>query len=223
MKKLLYIENLVDEKSSKLSHAVEIAKAKGLELSALFVIPVHMDVTDWIEVQEKHVKEAESNAKRYAEKMEAELKDQGEIFKWAVVRSMPDALMKSLEAFTPVDVIMAGKIDLAPLSEKGIKNLEHLSSRFGCPVFPVESLIAQKSQQKGVNLFRFLAFAALSAVSYFVFFPHLDKLNHLIFMKGTILGGIAVMVVVPLHAYVYGSFAECITQFIGLEKSMNSH
>ena len=54
MKKLLYIENLMDAKSSKVAHAIEIAGAKGFELSALFVIPVHPDVADWIEIQEKY-------------------------------------------------------------------------------------------------------------------------------------------------------------------------
>jgi hypothetical protein len=223
MKKLLYIENLTDDKSSKLDLAIEIAEAKGFELSAVFVIPVHPDVADWIEIQEKQILEAEKKVKNYAEQKEKELKDRGESFSWKVVRSMPEAFMNSIVAFTPVDVIMAGKIDLEPLSEKGIKHLEDLSSILGCPVFPVESLFVDRKQVKGVNYFRFLAFGGLSAASYFVFFPNLNKLNHLIFMKGTLLGALAVMLAVPIHAYIYGSFTECITKLIGLEKSMNSH
>ena len=46
MEKILYIENLRDEKASRVSHAVSIAEKKGLELLTLFVIPVHQDVAD---------------------------------------------------------------------------------------------------------------------------------------------------------------------------------
>ena len=112
MKKLIYIENLMDAKSSKIAHAIEIAGAKGFELSALFVIPVHPDVADWIEIQEKQTREAEAKVKKYAEALETQLNDQGESFTWKVVQSMPDAFMQSIQALTPVDVIMAGNIDL---------------------------------------------------------------------------------------------------------------
>ncbi len=83
--------------------------------------------------------------------------------------------------------------------------------------------MADKEKKKGTNIFRFLAFAALSVVSYFVFFPYIDKLNHLIFMKGTFLGALAVMAVVPVHAYIYGSFTEYLPKWLGLEKSAGKH
>jgi len=223
MEKILYIENLMDEKSSRVNHAVNIAEKKGLELSALFVIPVHPDVTDWIKVQEKQIKEAQEKVNQFVRKLEAELTEKGLPFAWKIVQSAPTVFMQAIEAFTPVDVIMTGKLDLAPLAEKGIKTLEDISSRFGCPVLPVEGLLTDKDEKKGKGSFRFLVFAGLSAASYLLFFPYIDKLNHLIFMKGTILGGLAVMVVVPIHAYIYGSFTEYLPKWLGMEKSAGKH
>ncbi len=223
MKKILFMENLTDAKSSKLAHAVEIAKTKGLELTALFVIPVHPDVTDWIDVQEKQVREAEAKVKEYAEKMASELKEQGVAFNGTVVQSMPDAWMKSMESSIPADVVMVGKVNLDPLAEKGIKTLEDLSGHLKCPVFPIESMMIEKQKTHRINIFRFAAFGVLSAVSYFMFFPRIEQLNYAIFMKGTLLGALAVLVTVPIHAYVYGSFTEYFPKFMGLEKSMNKH
>ena len=223
MEKILFIENLTDEKSSKVDHAIAIAEKKDLELSALFVIPVRQDVPNFPEVQAEQIEKAETKVSQFAENKAAELKDRGRPFAWKVVQSTATTFMEALEAFTPVDIIMTGKIDLEPLAEKGIKTLEDISTRFGCPVLPVEGLLAEKEKSKGTSFFRFLLFAALSVMSYFVFFPYIDKLNHLIYMKGTFLGALAVMVTVPIHAYIYGSFTEYLPKWLGLEKSAGKH
>lgn len=219
MKKILFVENVVDEKSSQLGHAIDVARARGLELSAVFVIPVRLDVAEWAEVQEKNIKEAETKVTNFARKIEAELKEKGPSFRWNVVQSVSDPFLQALEAFTPADIIVAGKIDLEPLAEKGIKNLEDLSSHLRAPIVPLDRLWADRKEAKQkINIFRFLAFGCLSALSYFVFFPRIDQLNHAIFMKGTVLGGIAVMVVVGVHAYCYGSFTEYFPKFLGMDK-----
>ena len=223
MEKILFIENLTDEKSSKVDHAIEIAEKKALELSALFVIPVRQDVPNFPEVQAEQIEKAETKVNQFAEKKAAELKSRGQTFAWKVIQSTATTFMESMEAFTPVDVIMTGNIDLDPLAEKGIKTLEDISMRFGCPVLPVESLLADKKKAKGTSFFRFLIFAGLSVMSYFVFFPYIDKLNHLIYMKGTFLGALAVMATVPIHAYIYGSFTEYFPKWLGLEKSAGKH
>ena len=223
MEKILFIENLTDEKSSKVDHAIAIAEKKDLELSALFVIPVRQDVPNFPEVQAEQIEKAEAKVSQFAENKAAELKDRGRPFAWKVVQSTATTFMESMESFTPVDLIMTGSIDLEPFAEKGIKTLEDISTSFGCPVLPVESLLTNTEKKKGTNIFRFLAFAALSVVSYFVFFPYIDKLNHLIFMKGTFLGALAVMAVVPVHAYIYGSFTEYLPKWLGLEKSAGKH
>jgi hypothetical protein len=223
MKEILFIENLVNEKSSRLSQAIGLASAKGLRLSALFVVPLHSDVSDWVEQVEKQVEEAEENVQAFGRKMEAELETQGLSFRWKMVRGTSDAIMTSIGEFMPADIVLVGKLDLKPLAEKGVHNLEELSGKFHCPVLPVERLSADKEKKGKTNLFRFLAMGVLSGLSYFLFFPQLDRLNHALFMKGTVLGGLGVMAVVAVHAYVYGSFTEYFPKFMGLDKTDGGH
>lgn len=223
MKEILFIENLVNEKSSQLSQAISLASAKGLRLSALFVIPLHADVSDWVDQLQNQVREAETKVEAFARKTAAELEKQGLSFRWKMIQGTSDAIMKSISEFMPADIVLVGKLDLEPLAEKGVNNLEELSSQFHCPVLPVERLSAGKGQNAKQNIFRFLAFGILSAASYFLFFPQLDRLNHSLFMKGSILGGLAVMAVVAIHAYVYGSFTEYFPKFMGLDKTDGGH
>ena len=223
MKEMFYIENLADEKSSQINHAISLAGAKGLRLSALFVIPLHPDVADWVDVQEKQVKEAETKVESYAKKIAADLEKKGQPFRWKMIQGTADALMESIGEFMPADIALVGKLDLEPLGEKGVHNLEDLSSHFHCPVLPVERLSASGKDKGKLSIFRFLAFGVLSAAIYIFFFPQIDRLNHALFMKGTILGALAVMTVVPIHAYIYGTFTEYFPRFIGMDKSGGGH
>lgn len=223
MEKMLFIEQNTEEKSSNLAQVVEIAERNGAELSAVFFIRVSLETADWIEVQEKLTADAEKRANNYAQKIRENLEGKGVSFTWQVVQLTPSAFIKALEEAVPADIIIAGRMDLDVLSEKGIKHLEDISVLFGCPVMPVSSLLPEKVKHKGKALVRFAGFAALSAASYLLFFPQIAKLNNLIYMKGTILGGLAVMVTVPIHAYIYGSFTDYIPKLLGLEKSAGNH
>ncbi len=223
MEKILFMGKHVDGESSHLDQVVEIATNRGAELSALFVIPVSMETADWINVQEKQIKEAEEKARAYGRRVEEYLQAGGIPFNWQVVHLVPSAFMAALEELTPVDIIIAGDIDLEPLAEKGIKHLEDISALLNCPVLPLSSLVPDEKKANGRVLTRLLLFGALSAVSYFFFFPLIDKLNHAIYMKGTFLGALAVMLTVPFHAYIYGSFTECFPKLMGLEKSAGTN
>jgi hypothetical protein len=223
MKEILFIENLMNEKSSQLSQAISLASAKGLRLSALFIIPVHADVSDWVDQLQNQVREAETKVDAFARKTAAELEEQGLDFRWKMIQGTSDAVMSAIGEFMPADIVLAGKLDLEPLAEKGINNLEELSSHFHCPVLPVERLSVGEGRRAKQNILRFLVFGILSAASYFIFFPRLDRLNHSLFMKGTILSGLAVMAVVAVHAYIYGSFTEYLPKFLGLDKTDGGH
>ncbi len=223
MGKILFMGKNIDGQSSHLDQVIEVATSRGAELSALFLIPVSMETADWINVQEKQIKVAEQKASDFGRKVEENLKARGMTFDWKVVHLVPSAFMTALEEFTPVDIIIAGDIDLEPLVEKGIKHLEDISALLNCPVLPLASLLPAQKGSNGKTLTRLLLFGALSAVSYFLFFPQLDKLNHAIYMKGTVLGALAVMLTVPVHAYIYGTFTECLPKLIGLEKSAGAN
>ncbi len=223
MKELLFIENLMNEKNSQLNEAIGMASTKGLRLSALFIIPLHPELSDWVEVHEKQIQAAEERVTAYGERMASELEAKGQDFRWQMVKGTADAIMQAISEFMPADIILTGKLDFETLALKGINNLEDLSGQVHCPVLPMERLTVAETSPPKTNLWRFALFGGLSAASYFLFYPQINRLNHVLFMKGTVLGGIAVMVVVGLHAYIYGSFTEYLPRFMGLDKGDQSH
>ena len=223
MKEILFIENLMHEKTSQLKAAIDMASAKGLKLSALFIVSLHPEVSDWVEVYEKQLKEAEKRLSAYGERMASELDAKGQAFRWRLVKGTGEASMNAINEFLPADIILTGKLDFESLALKGVHNLEELSSQIHCPVLPVERLVLSEAPNAKPNLLRFALFGGLSAAIYFFFFPQIDRLNHSLLMKGTVLGGIAVMFVVALHAYIYGSFTEYLPRFIGLDKGGHTH
>jgi len=223
MKEILFIENLMHEKTSQLKEAIDMASAKGLKLSALFIISLHPEVSDWVEVYEKQVKEAEERLNAYGERMASELEARGLGFRWRLVKGTGESIMNAINEFLPADIILTGKLDFETLAFKGVHNLEELSSQVHCPVLPVERLVLSETPVAKPNLLRFALFGGLSAAIYLFFFPQIDRLNHSLLMKGTVLGGIAVMFVVALHAYIYGSFTEYLPRFMGLDKGGHHH
>ncbi len=222
MEKIIFVEE-VDREPKNISLAIRIAKNKGAKLFAVFLIPVAVETVDWIDVQEKQIKEKEQKVSSFAEGVKKECEDQGVEFEWKVVQYLPRAFMMAMEGFSPADLIIVGDVSLKPLAEEGIKHLEDISARLGCPVLPLKSLIPEEKRSKVSLLTRFALFGGLSALSYFVFFPNIDKLNHAIYMKGTIIGALAVLFTVPIHAFIHGSFGESLIKVLGLEKSSDVH
>ncbi|WP_456433026.1 hypothetical protein [Thermosulfuriphilus sp.] len=222
MEKIVFIEQ-TDRESKNLASVISLASEKGAELIALFLIPVSLETADWIEVQEKQLKEAEEKIEAFAQSMKEESAKRGLSFHWHIAHYTPRAFIKAMNEIGPADVIIVGELDLKPLAEEGIKHLEDISVRMNCPVLSIKTLMPEETTSKKKVLARMALFGGLSAASYFLFFPQIDKLNHLIYMKGNILGALAVMATVPIHAYIYGSFTECIPKILGLEKSAGTH
>jgi hypothetical protein len=174
-------------------------------------------------VYEKQVKEAEERLNAYGERMASELEAKGQSFRWQLVKGTGEVIMNAINEFLPTDITLTGKLDFEALALKGVHNLEELSSQIHCPVLPVERLVLSEAPKAKPNLLRFTLFGGLSAAIYLLFFPQIDRLNHSLLMKGTVLGGIAVMSVVALHAYIYGSFTEYLPRFMGLDKGGHNH
>ena len=207
MERIVFIERGVDPQDEGLGFMCEVAKRRKAKVFWLLAV----DASDMDRAQEH----AERALKKYKEKVaqaEADLDCR-------VIRYEAKEFISTLEELSPMDLIVACRLDLSPLAEEGIKELEDISLRHKCPTIPLTALLPEKKASKGRILTRAVVFGALSACSYFFFFPQLDKLNHAIFMKGTFLGAIAVMVTAPIHAYIYGSFTEVIPKLLGLEKS----
>ncbi len=218
MEKIVFLEQNVEKKTPALNWVVEVAKQRECDLCCIFLIPPTLQTSEWVEMQEKQSKEAMAKAEEVGKSLESELKKEGINFSWKVVQFTPSSFMEAVQESLPTDLIIAGDLDLEPLVEKGIKHLEDLSVTFSCPVLPANTLVKEKDQ-KGKIIARMCIFGIGSAAIYFGFYPLINKLNNIIYMKGGVLGALAVMCTVPIVAYIYGSFTEGIPKLMGLEKT----
>ncbi|AEH44208.1 hypothetical protein Thein_0325 [Thermodesulfatator indicus DSM 15286] len=220
MERILFIEE-VDREPKYINHAIEIAKKKKAKLYILFLVPVSLETTDWIDIQEKQIKEKKEKLENLLNEIKA--KGIGVEIEGKVIEYLPRAFMLALKEFSPIDLVIVGNLDLEPLASEKIKHLEDISIRLKCPVLSIKTLLPQERTSKKKVISKMCLYGSLSAISYFGFFPMIEKLNYKIYMTGTFLGAIAVLATVPIHAYIYGSFAECLPKLLGLEKSAGKH
>ncbi|WP_157627908.1 hypothetical protein, partial [Thermodesulfatator autotrophicus] len=130
MEKILFIEE-IDREPKYVNHALEIAKRKNAKLYVLFLVPVSLETADWIDIQEKQIKEK----KEKLEKLLSEIKQKSNIeIEGKVIEYLPRAFMLALKEFSPIDLVIVGDIDLEPLASERIKHLEDISVRLRCPI-----------------------------------------------------------------------------------------
>jgi hypothetical protein len=63
-----------------------------------------------------------------------------------------------------------------------------------------------------------ILYAIGSVLLYGVFFPRIESLNEKLFMSGTVLGGIAIMIAVVIHAWIWGNTTHILPKLFKLEK-----
>ena len=90
-----------------------------------------------------------------------------------------------------------------------------------CPVTTAGELAgahAEKKTAKGTNWGKWLLYAIGSALMYFVFYPNIKQLNQKLFMSESVLGALAIMAVVIIHAWVWGNTTHILPKLFKLEK-----
>nr|HID58252.1 universal stress protein [Desulfobacterales bacterium] len=218
MKRILLLEQKLDESTTAIQYAYRIAKRDGAEVLCLFLIPSSMTTADWIETQERVVGEDIKKAERIGMRIKQRFEDEGIRFSYRAIRFQPTIFMKELEASMPVDLVIAGRLTSpVEVADLGLGSIGDLGVRLNCPVIDAEAM--QKSFEPiSPRLWRrFILYGIGSALMYFVFFPNIKHLNKF-YMGGGILAGLAIMVTVAVHAWVYGSTTECLPKFIRMDK-----
>ena len=132
-----------------------------------------------------------------------------------------DAFMTKINGLMPASLVLIGEADFTAEMKKGGASIEALKEKLTCPVTTAEDLAAAhagKKPAKGINWGMWIIYAIGSVIMYGVFFPKIEMLNEKIFMTETVLGGIAIMVVVVIHAWVWGNTTHILPKLFKLEK-----
>ena len=208
MKRIILIDSKWDINSPALQYALKAAKGADTEIAGIFLAA-------------DDSRETIDKAGATLETIKQKISSEGVGFSSHVVAPDADAFMTKINGLMPASLVLIGEADFTAEMKKGGASLEALKEKLTCPVTTAEDLAAAhagKKPAKGINWVIWILYAIGSVIMYGVFYPKIEMLNEKIFMTETVLGGIAIMVVVVIHAWVWGNTTHILPKLFKLEK-----
>ena len=208
MKRIILIDSKWDINSPALQYALKASKGADTEIAGIFLAA-------------DGSRETIDKAGATLETIKQKISSEGVGFSSHVVAPDADAFMTKINGLMPASLVLIGEADFTAEMKKGGASIEALKEKLTCPVTTAEDLAAAhagKKPAKGINWVMWILYAIGSVIMYGVFFPKIEMLNEKIFMTETVLGGIAIMVVVVIHAWVWGNTTHILPKLFKLEK-----
>jgi len=208
VKKIILIDSKWDTGSAAFQYALKASKNTDTEVAGVFLVSDNKKET---------LEKAGELLKSVKQKFAAE----GVGFSSHVVTPEPQEFMKKINGLMPASLVLVGSVSFSDEMKKGGVSVEALKKKLACPVTTADALAAahaEKKHEKGTNWGKWVFYAICSGLMYFVLFPNVRALNEKIFMTGTVLGAIATMGVVVVHAWVWGNTTHILPRLFRLEK-----
>jgi hypothetical protein len=209
LKKIIVIDGKWDTQTPAIQYALKASKGTDTEIVGIF--PAGDSGKGTIE-------KAEAALKTVKQKMASE----GVAFSSYVVAQDAQAFMKRINDLMPASLVIIGDVKFSADMVKGGVSAEALREKLACPVTTAENIPAagraEEKPAKGTNWGMWIVYAIGSAFMYVVFYPKIGALNEKVFMSGTVIGAIATMAVVIVHAWVWGNTTHILPKLFKLEK-----
>ena len=208
MKKIMLIDDKWDFNSLLLQYALKASKNTDTEIVGIFVIDDRTKGT---------IEKAETTLRGVRQAFTSE----GINFSSHVIGADPGAFLKRIDDLMPVSLVLIGDVKFSEEMVKRGISIEALRGKLTCPVTTIEAIAgahAEKKHAAGINWGTFIMYLIGSIIIYGVFYPMIKSLNATIFMKGNVLGAIAIIVVAVLVAWVWGNTTHILPKLFKLEK-----
>ena len=208
MKRIILIDDGWDIKSPAIQYALKASKGTDTEVVGILLAGSPDNVT---------MTRAETAFRAVKQVFASE----GINFNSQVMGNDSRAFLSKLEGLMPASLILIGSIKFSEVMAKAGVSIETLKRKFTCPVTTSEALTfahAEKKHAAGINWGAFIMYLIGSIIIYGVFYPMIKNLNATIFMTGTVLGGLAIMLVVVVVAWVWGNTTHILPKLFKLEK-----
>ena len=208
MKKIILTDDRWDFNSPLLQYALKASKSTDTEIVGIFLIDDRTKET---------IEKAETTLRAVRQAFTSE----GINFSSHVIGADPGAFLKRIDGLMPVSLVLIGDVKFSEEMVKGGVSVKALKEKLTCPVTTIEAIAgahAEKKHAAGINWGTFIMYLIGSIIIYGVFFPMIKNLNATIFMKGNVLGAIAIMVVGVVTAWVWGNTTHILPKLFKLEK-----
>jgi hypothetical protein len=208
VKKIIVIDSTWDMKSATLQYALKASKGTDTDIAGIFLTA-------------DGAQETIDKAGTVLDSVKQEFSSEGVGFSSHVAVPEAGAFMKIIDSLTPASLVLIGEANFTAEMKKGGAGIEALKEKLTCPVTTAEDLVSAQAENKpakGTNWGMWILYAIGSVLLYGVFFPRIESLNEKLFMSGTVLGGIAIMIAVVIHAWIWGNTTHILPKLFKLEK-----
>ncbi|MBF0488528.1 MAG: hypothetical protein HQK98_10230 [Nitrospirae bacterium] len=200
MKRIIVIDDQWAMDSPLLRYALKASKSADTEI--IGIMPVAAS-----EMTQLNKTRLDSAAEQLAR--------DGVRFSSYVVGTEPEEFIGKMKGLMPASLVLVGDIVFDGLIRNGIILKKELSA----PVTTARALDSTPERaKKGINMGVFMAYTIGSLIMYGVLFPKIVTLNEKLFMSMTVTGAVTTLVVVVVHAWVWGNTVHILPKLFRLEK-----
>jgi hypothetical protein len=208
LKRIILIDSKWDMNSPALQYAMKASKGSDTEIAGIFLAA-------------DGSRETIDKAGTVLDSVKQKLSSEDIGFSSYVVAPDADVFMKKVNDLMPASLVLTGEANFTAEMKKGGASIEALREKLACPVTTADDIAgahAEKKPAKGINWGMWIIYVIGSVIMYGVFFPKIEMLNEKIFMTGTVLGGLAIMLAVVIHAWIWGNTTHILPKLFKLEK-----
>ena len=208
MKRIILIDSKWDMDSPALQYALKAAKGTDTEIAGIFLAA-------------DSSRETIDKGGAALDSVRQKLSSEEVTFSSHVVAPDADVFMKKIDGLMPASLVLIGEADFTADMKKGGASIEALREKLTCPVSTAGDLAASHAGEKPAKDFNWgmwILYAIGSVLMYGLFYPKIESLNEKIFMSETVLGGVAIMAVVVIHAWIWGNTTTILPKLFKLEK-----
>jgi hypothetical protein len=198
LKRILLLDQTLDARSLVASYAIGLARREGARLSVVCLVNPESERTYWLAIQELLEDELKEKVSQRAKALVEACKKAGVQAEVLVGGGHP------VEAVLELARKAKAEMGSAHLNAQDIASL---SAELTCPVLTAEAIRERYRPYPKKEALAFLAFSGAMAALYLVFFRTYDWVK-LFTLSGTALAAVAILVFVPLVAFLGGSAAE---------------
>ena len=218
MKRILLLDQTLDPRSLVVSYAIGLARKEGARLGVVCVVNPESERTYWIAIQELLQEEIKEKVDRQAKALVAACRKAGVEAEVRAGGGHPVDALRELTRSEKWDLLIVGQTESAELGSAhlGPQDIAQLSAELTSPVLTAEAIRDRYRPFPRREAMTLLGFAGATAAIYTLFFHTYDYVK-LFTLSGTFPAAVAVMVFVPIVAFIFGSAAESLLKVLKFE------
>lgn len=209
MKRIVLLDQTLDARSLVASYAIGLARKEGARLSVVCLVNPESERTYWLAIQELLEDELKEKVSQRAKALVEACKKAGVQAEVLVGGGHPMEAVLELARKAKPELFIVGHTESAEMGSAHLnaQDITALSAELTSPVLTAEAIRERYRPYPKKEALAFLAFSGAMAALYLVFFHTYDWVK-LFTLSGTALAAVAILVFVPLVAFLGGSAAE---------------